>query len=135
MTKPKILFQAGNWTVTRFGIECANPDYYIEANRICAKRGSLPEWPLHVVEKRDVDIENFILAFEWALINHPAVKNPFTDEQLAKCFKKTRYEALYNREFEKFIAKTDGHPAMLNGSRLIQLADEFHRTWDGKATA
>jgi hypothetical protein len=131
--KPKILFKAGNWIVTNFGIE--NKEYYIEADRICKKRGDLPEWPLHIVTKRWSDIENFILAFEWALNNHPKVKNPFTDEQLAQCFKETRNEHLWNREFEKFIDREDGNFRFVSGDRLVQLADEFNKTWDGEATA
>lgn len=132
MTKAKILFKAGIWTVTNYGIECVKERYFIEASRICEKRGELPDWPLHLVEKNWADIENFILVFEWALNNHPKVKNVFTADQLAECFKETRWEALYNREFEKFCDKRPNKTAWINADSLDKLFDEFDRTWDGK---
>jgi len=82
----------GIWSVSNYGIECKKAGYYIEADRLLDRRGELPNWLFHMAEKDWSDFGNFVLAFVYALSNHPKVlmaKNQFTEYQLKISIEKT----------------------------------------------
>lgn len=64
-------FQNEQWAVTRYGIECVNRTYPIEANRLGESWDeTLPDWPRHLAGKNWVKDKLFLQAFMVALSVH-----------------------------------------------------------------
>ena len=79
----EIWWQGRQWAVTAYGIEARDGTYAIAARRLAEKRGTVPDWPLHMAEKNWVDTNDFNTAFLVALALH-ANSAAFTTDSLRK---------------------------------------------------
>jgi hypothetical protein len=97
-------FKNAQWKVTDFGIERVGKTvpYEIPAKNLAEIRndhgGPLYDWPIHMAEKRWVDINLFIEAFKAALDFHKARYSPAVNPTMleASCAE-ARKDAARNR--------------------------------------
>ena len=103
MSTEKTLYENDQWRVTNQHVETLDEDYWFTVDRLGKTRAGtdLPDWPIHLAEKRWIDPVAFMDAFRFALqIHRGRYGCEFTDAQVdqaeIKMFKsKAMNEAFY----------------------------------------
>jgi hypothetical protein len=65
----EIWWRGKQWAVTAVGIECLDGCYFIDKKRLLEQIDEYP-WPLHMVEKPWVDIDDFTTAWMVGILLH-----------------------------------------------------------------
>jgi len=103
-----ILHDAGQWVVTRYGIESTADYYPWEAHRLGEVRPGtdLPDFVMHVGRKNWVNLEDLVTAFQRALEVHKgAYRGGFTHHQVMEAAAQTLKDRIEGRAYCEAFGK------------------------------
>jgi hypothetical protein len=130
-TDPNINPQAGQeqWFVTEWGMKI--PGYEIAAERLTETTdrpgGTFYNWPLHIAESKDCDLNAFIAAWAGALAIHAGSYSPVLDPALLKrsILEATRLRRELQREHAEWEARMKAKhggtvPAFVSAADMLE---------------